>query len=313
MPVEEEKGSQALTGKALEVHTKILAGQTKDALQESLDWQADQPGDMLALVSLGESYEALGQKKEAARAYGSIIDLYPGRADLRRFAGCRLDALGAEGQELAADTFGKALEQRPDHPSSFRMRAYALVRLGRLKEAFEVLEQGTQTQFPRGRFLGCDRILREDLALVGAAWAAKEPKRKDEIARRVSDAGAAWEGQPSLRFVLSWETDANDVDFHIRDSQGGHAFYSQPELASGGQLYADVTTGYGPECFNIPGKPEAGPYKIFIHYYSRGPMGYGMGKVEIVRHDGKGNLRFEERPYVVMNDQAYVDLGMVTP
>jgi hypothetical protein len=40
-------------------------------------------------------------------------------------------------------------------------------------------------------------------------------------------------------------------------------------------------------------------------------MGYGMGKLEIVRHDGKGNLSFEERPYVVMNDQAFVDLGTV--
>ena len=95
------------------------------------------------------------------------------------------------------------------------------------------------------------------------------------------------------------------------DSKGGHAFYSNMALPSGGRLYADVTTGYGPECFTIPGKPSAGPYKIFIHYYSRGPMGYGMGKVEIVRHDGKGGLTFDERPYVVMTDRAFVNLGAV--
>ena len=38
-------------------------------------------------------------------------------------------------------------------------------------------------------------------------------------------------------------------------------------------------------------------------------MGYGMGKVEILDHDGKGGLTFDERPFVVMSDGATVDLG----
>ena len=118
---------------------------------------------------------------------------------------------------------------------------------------------------------------------------------------------------PSLRFVLVWETDSNDVDFHIYDGRGGHAFYSQPHLASGGDLYADVTTGYGPECFTIRGAHAniAFPYTLQAHYYARGPMGYGMGKLEILEHDGKGTLTFNERPFVVMTDHAYVDMGSV--
>ncbi|WP_428269308.1 hypothetical protein [Haliangium sp.] len=40
-------------------------------------------------------------------------------------------------------------------------------------------------------------------------------------------------------------------------------------------------------------------------------MGYGMGKLEIVEHDGQGGLRFEQRPFVVMTDGAYVDLGTI--
>ena len=53
------------------------------------------------------------------------------------------------------------------------------------------------------------------------------------------------------------------------------------------------------------------PYKLEAHYYSRGPMGYGMGKLEIIEHDGNGNLTFEERPFVIMADNAFVDLGTV--
>ena len=72
-----------------------------------------------------------------------------------------------------------------------------------------------------------------------------------------------------------------------------------------------MTTGYGPECFTIFDKPAAYPYKLQAHYYSRGPMGYGMGKLEIIEHDGAGNLRFEERPFVIMQDHAFVELGVV--
>ena len=168
-------------------------------------------------------------------------------------------------------------------------------------------------EYPDGRFAGVPRILAEDTGLIGAAWAKADPKHADEILHRVRAEGGTIEDEPSIRFVLNWETDANDVDFHIVDAKGGHAYFSQKTLDSGGELYADVTTGYGPECFTIRAAPSGrkGPYKLQAHYYSRGPMGYGMGKLEIIEHDGKGGLRFEERPFVVMLDRAFVDLGTV--
>ena len=38
-------------------------------------------------------------------------------------------------------------------------------------------------------------------------------------------------------------------------------------------------------------------------------MGYGMGLLQIVKHDGKGTLEFQDRPFVIMNDHAYANLG----
>ena len=38
-------------------------------------------------------------------------------------------------------------------------------------------------------------------------------------------------------------------------------------------------------------------------------MGYGMGRLQIVQHDGKGQLRFRQQPFVVMNDGADMALG----
>ncbi|MCC6811026.1 MAG: tetratricopeptide repeat protein [Deltaproteobacteria bacterium] len=286
-----------------------------DAIALATKLLAANPGDVMALLGLGEAMEAKGDLREAARAYGSLIDLFPARADMRRFAGERLERLAQKKHEaaliLAIDTYEKAVAERPDHPASHRLLAFALIKTGQAPAAFLVLENALKQEYPSGRFAGVQNILREDLGLVGAAWIKQSPKMAAIVTKRLEAYGATLEDAPSLRFVLNWETDANDVDFHIYDGQGGHASYSNMQLPSGGVLYGDVTTGYGPECFTIRADRghRAGPYKLQAHYYSRGPMGYGMGKLQVIEHDGKGKLTFDERPFVVMQDQAYLDLG----
>ncbi len=296
------------------VMERLARGDKEGGLDEAKRWQVDQPGDIMALVALGEAYEARGDAKTAARAYGSILELFSFRADSRRFAGERLERLGDPAAlKLAADTYGKAAEQRPDHPASHRLYAFTLLKAGDYEKAFEAMRKGASRSYPAGRFAGAGRILKEDLGLIASVWSAARPSQHDDIMSRLREAGGAAETGPSLRFVLVWETDANDVDFHIYDGKGGHAYYGNRALPSGGELYADVTTGYGPECFTIRGPREkrAYPYTLQAHYYSRGPMGYGMGKLEVVEHDGQGHLSFDERPFVVMVDRAYVNLGTV--
>jgi hypothetical protein len=217
-----------------EVMALLRRGQRKEALALAFARYESAPGDVLALVALGEAAEAAGELTLAARAYGSIVDLFPGRADLRRFAGNRLERLrGAEALALAIDTYRAAVEQRPDHPASHRLLAFALVKAGRHAEAFAAIAAGVAYPYPGGRFAGVPRILGEDLGLIAAAWMRAQPARAGEIRDRLARAGGRLETGPSLRFVLTWETDANDVDFHIHDGRGGHAFYSQRMLASG--------------------------------------------------------------------------------
>ena len=299
-------------GKFFDVMAKLQANDAKGGLSLALQWHEESPGDVLALLALGESLEAIGDRETAARAYGSIIDLFPSRADLRRYVGGRLERLGDVGLELAIDTFAEAVKQRPDHPASHRLYAFALAHAGRHAEAFAAILAGNQQSYPGGRFLGVDRILKEDAALLASAWLAAEPLRDREIRQMADKIGVLPDHQPSLRFVLTWETDANDVDFHVIDKTKEHASYSHRRLRTGGELFADVTTGWGPECFAIPGEATAFPYQFQAHYYARGPMGYGMGKLQIVQHDGKGGLRFDDRPFIIMKDRADVELGTLT-
>jgi hypothetical protein len=308
-PAEYPKPTDAYEGKFGAVMAKVSAGDRGGALREAWSWREQNPGDELALLALGEAAEASNDLTLAARAYGSLIDLFPGRADLRRMAGERLEALGPVGLDLAVDTYAQAVAQRPDHPSSHRLYAFALLKAGRHAEAFAAALAGARQSYPWGRFAGVSRILDEDLRLIAAAWLAEKPGDDKAIREELARNNVIPDAAPSLRFVLNWETDANDVDFHIYDGKGGHAYYSQRSLASGGELYADVTTGYGPECFTVPGQALAYPYTLQGHYYSRGPMGYGMGKLEVIEHDGAGHLAFKEHPFVIMKDSAYVGLG----
>ncbi|HEX5658971.1 MAG TPA: VIT domain-containing protein [Polyangiales bacterium] len=311
-PAAAKKSMQAPVEGELKVVLDLLRSDKKAGLARALAWRKRDAGDVLALIALGEAYEALGELENAERAYGAIIDLFPGRADLRRFAGQRLERIqSTRALALAVDTYRKAVAQRPDHPASHRLLGFALLKAGQPHAAFDAILAGVKQRYPDGRFRGVDRILREDLGLAAAAWSKAEPALAEDIAGKLTYEGGSFETAPSLRFVLNWETDANDVDFHITDGKGGHAYYSAMHLPSGGDLYADVTTGYGPECFTIRGNKRAYPYTLQAHYYSRGPMGYGMGKLEVIEHDGKGTLKFEERPFIVMQDGAFVELGTI--
>jgi hypothetical protein len=308
-----DRSGPALTGPLAEVARALATGDSKAALAKASAWHVKEPGDVLALIALGDSLEATHDTTTAARVYGSIIDLYPARADFRRFAGERLERLGKPARSLIIDTYRRAVEQRPDHLTGHRLLAFELLRDGQYAEAFAAILAGLDERYPANRFAGAERVLREDAGMIGAAYIAQSPARRAEVVAELAKRGTGLVREPSTRFLMYWETDANDVDFHIRDARGGHAWYSHKQLESGGELYADITTGYGPECFSIPGTPHAGPYQLSINYYSQGPMGYGMGLLQIERYDGKGHMTFEDRPYVIMTDHAFVNLGTYKP
>jgi hypothetical protein len=304
-----ERGGAPLDGKLADVTKALKANNVEKAIALAKAWHEEAPGDVLALIAYAQSVERTNPKL-SARLYGSIIDLFPTRADMRRFAGERLEATtNVPGiDELVIDTYRKAVADRADHATGHRLLAYALLRAKDYQGAFAAILAGVDQKYPGGRFLGADRVLSEDAGIIAAVYAKAQPDADKVITAELEKRQIKKATGPSTRFVMYWETDANDVDFHIRDARGGHAWYRYKKLRSGGELYADITTGYGPECFTINGTPNAGPYKLSINYYSQGPMGYGMGLLQIMKFDGT-NVTTEDRPYVIMTDHAFVDLG----
>ncbi len=75
------------TGELAAVMRALARGDRDAALARALRWQLASPGEVAAILALGESLEARGAGVLAARAYGSLIDLFPNRAELLRAAG----------------------------------------------------------------------------------------------------------------------------------------------------------------------------------------------------------------------------------
>ncbi|MCA9717779.1 MAG: hypothetical protein KC468_24115, partial [Myxococcales bacterium] len=174
------------------------------------DWRQREPDSVIALVALGEAYEASDRLDAAARAYGSLIDLFPGRPDMRRYAAERIERLDRAYEWLVLDSYARALEQDPEDPTTHRLLAIAQLRSGEHAAAFDTLVDGIAWARASRKYRSAVRIMREDLALVGAAWLRAQPDERDYILRALDVQNVALAQEPSLRFVLTWETDAND-------------------------------------------------------------------------------------------------------
>jgi tetratricopeptide (TPR) repeat protein len=297
-----------------EVENALAAGERGRALALATAWREHAPVDVLALVALGDAARARGDVRRAARAYGSIIDLHPSRAELLRFAAAQLEALDDPAAlDVAIDAYRQAVAQRPDHPTGHHNLALALLRRGQPRAAFEVLELALQQPIPPDRFAAVHAVLHEDLTIAGAAWLRLEPTLAPAIHERLAVLNASPATTPSLRVVLTWESDVSDVDLHVIDARGDQAYSQDPVLDSGGVLLADVSNGFGPECVVIPDPPAGYPYSLRVHYYARGPMGYGLGKVSVLHHDGSGGVRVDDRPFVALEDGAWLELGPISP
>ena len=86
-----------------EVIELIEARRLSAAADRLYRWHKEEPMNLLTFVALGRLSLAQGDRQRAARAWGSIIDFHPSRADMRRFAAAWLASLGTEADALLID------------------------------------------------------------------------------------------------------------------------------------------------------------------------------------------------------------------
>lgn len=265
-------------------------------------YQETAPDDLMALLAQGEVAEAEAKTLEAMRAYGSLIDRYLNRAELRRYAAARLSHLDEpRARALATDSLERAATLRPDHALGQRALAYGHLAEGHPLKTLRILSKLLRAPDLGG---GLTEVIRQDVSMVARVALRAAPQEERAIMTLLKSVGLPYDTTPSLRFVLTWENDATDVDLRVTDTDSRELL----ELRK-----IDVRDGYGPEQTGLTGPERRGPYNIWVTYANQGAMGYALGSVQILDYDGKGQLRVETRPFVIMKPEESVSLGQYQP
>jgi len=136
--------------------------------------------------------------------------------------------------------------------------------------------------------------------------------------------GAAGE---DLRFTMTWNTDATDVDLHVRvpgsngipDTADGDTIYFTNRTVSGGTLDVDDTDGFGPENVVFPlGAAPMGTYAFAAHYWRGAPTASSVTVSVFVDGFLRGSftrtLTVDDSgtPLATQNPQSVFNIGTIT-
>ena len=73
-------------------------------------------------------------------------------------------------------------------------------------------------------------------------------------------------GSPDISIRLNWNTNTTDLDLHVFDPSGNHAFYGNLGAIPGGNIDRDDVDGFGPEVFTLT-NPPPGTYRVAVDAY----------------------------------------------
>lgn len=204
---------------------------------------------------------------DALKALSSLVEENPGDAVLARDVGTQAMTWGLPGD--AYHLFRRVASSRPHEPQTYRGLAQSLARLGMADLALAYFEVGLAGQWD-ARFGEFRRILAvEYLELLRRVLSGKARSSIPEYARSrwTPVAQMVGLGRADLVVMITWNTDATDVDLHVIEPDGEECYYAHNQTSNGGELTTDVTQGYGPEMY-VMREADEGRYLVRAHYYA---------------------------------------------
>jgi hypothetical protein len=301
----------------------LSASNKQEALDVAQAWHRQASSDPVSSLAVGLTGQALGSHALAARAFGSLLDLEPFSASARRSAAALLER---NAPDLSLQLLQEATGLEPDQRMMSQWAlGLALARRGRLDDAADTLASTLEAWlgirslangdmkdfrelerifFPSPSTLD---VLEQELSVLAAAAARAHPEKKASLEARLRPYGVPLATKPSLRFVLTWESNT-DLDLQVERGKSGwdpRASIDRDALPGEGIVLADVRA-FGPEAYVVDGAVRAFPYRVLAHLH--GPAGATLGRVDILDYDGVGHLGIEEHPFVIQTEGGTVEV-----
>lgn len=255
-------------------------------------------------LDAADVFASKGAPEKALRVLSNLAELESEDPALLRILGHRLVQL--KRLPLARIIFEKVLSLREEEPQSYRDLALILADLGQHQRAVDLLWKVVSRPWD-GRFPGIEVIACEELnAILGRA--------KRPLDTRVLDARLLKAMPVDLRVVLTWDTDACDVDLQVTDPRGETCHYGNPRTALAGLISSDFTGGYGPEEFLLR-RAIPGPYQVRAHYFGDRSQKVGGPTTLMVTFFTNFGRPDEKRQSTILrltNPRDLIDVGTFT-
>ncbi len=221
-------------------------------------------GSPAFFLDCGDLFMSRGERALGLRVLSNLVELGLDDPALLRMYAWRLQQAGALG--AAIEVFERVRRLRDDEPQSHRDLALALAErweaAGDPEDAtramdllYDVVERAWE-RFPEIELIALMELNR--LIARTSARGIATPARIDRRLIQLLDL--------DLRISLSWDLDLTDVDLHVFEPTGEHAYYGHNTTSMGGLVSRDFRDGYGPEEYVLR-KAVPGTYQIKAHYY----------------------------------------------
>ncbi len=145
----------------------------------------------------------------------------------------------------------------------------------------------TRTKIKQGRYADFVSLLPGSNILQVRVTAPNGSTGFTAPIRIVKKGASAGGDDEKLTIRLAWNTDGTDVDLHVWDPKGNHAWGNARGGIPGGRIDRDDKDGFGPEIFTMA-KPISGLYTVRVHYYD--PGSHGATIVTLSIHLGRREL-----------------------
>ncbi len=215
-------------------------------------------------LDCGDFFLGTGARTIGLRVLSNLLELGLDDPALMRMYAWRLQQAGE--LDAAIDVFERVRGMRDDEPQSHRDLGLALGERwektgapGDATRAMELLHDVVDRMWER--FPEIELIALMELNRLIARTRERgiaTPARIDPRLIRLLDL--------DLRISMSWDLDLTDVDLHVFEPNGEHAYYGQRESSGGGLVSRDFREGYGPEEY-VRHRAAAGRYTVKAHYY----------------------------------------------
>jgi len=241
-----------------------------------------------------------GEKETAVRILSNLAELRIESPQLLRVLGKKLIELKHYGE--AVIVFEKVLKLKGEEPQSYLDLGLAYNANGNSEQAIKtlyvVVTKRWDSRFPEIELIVMNEInniisLHKylDYSFIDNRLLKKEPV--------------------DIRVVLSWDTDASDMDLWVTDPSGEKCFYEHKLTRAGGKISDDFTNGYGPEEFMIR-NATGGEYLVQVNYYGTNSQSV-LSPVNLhlvfITNFGRPDQKNQEVTIRLDNKEDVIDVG----